>query len=256
MSAKISKHFSVRKTAMALACSMACVSGAHANAVTGTIHAATDPINGAGTTIDYYAFSLASAANIIIDVRANEGYATGWGSHPGAFVDLNGDGEITLADTQFRLYQDTVSLDTEIISADDGDSYTVPGNTGGWADGSLNARDSYLATALDAGNYIIAFGDYKLDINDAVLGFNKDDKIASSTGTNPFTGATGQDHFDYQITFSGTDFATGDILAVNATRVALDGSPVPPAAVPLPGAVWLFGSVLAGFGAFGKRKAA
>lgn len=244
----------LRQSLLALALSAATVSGAKAATVNGTIHKATDPVLGAGTTIDYWAFTLSAAANVIIDVRANEGYSNGWGSHPGAYVDLNGDGEITLADTQFRLYQDYVSLDTEVTSADDGKAYTPPGNSDGWADGSLLSRDSYLSTALDAGHYVIAFGDYKLDINDAVAGFNTGDNITAATGTNPFTGATGQDHFDYQLTFLATDYDTGANLTLNPIQVTVGGEPVQP--VPVPGAVWLFGSALAGFLSLGKRKSA
>ncbi|WP_197488466.1 hypothetical protein [Methylomonas koyamae] len=244
----------LRQSLLALALSAAAVSSAQAATVNGTIYKATDPVLGAGTTVDYWSFTLSAAANVIIDVRANEGYSNGWGSHPGSYVDLNGDGEITLADTQFRLYQDYVSLDTEVTSADDGKAYTPPGNTDGWADGSLASRDSYLSTALEAGHYVIAFGDYKLDINDAVAGFNTGDAITAATGTNPFTGATGQDHFDYQLTFLATDYDTGANLALNPLQVTVGGEPVQP--VPVPGAVWLFGSALAGFLGLGKRKTA
>lgn len=244
----------LRQSLRALVLSAAAVSGAQAATVNGTIYQATDPVLGAGTTIDYWSFTLTSAANVIIDVRANEGYATGWGAHPGAYVDLNGDGEITLADTQFRLYQGFVSLDTEVTSADDGPSYTPPGDTDGWADGTLASRDSYLSTALEAGNYVIALGDWNLTIDDAIAGFNAGDSIAGATGVNPFTGAIGQDHFDYQLTILATDFETGDILTPNPTKVTLGGDPVQP--VPLPGAVWLFGSALAGYLGLAKRKPA
>lgn len=256
MSHTKTQYLSARKTMLALAVSLAASSAAQAAVVTGTIRAATDATYGAGTTIDYWAFDLSADANIVIDVRANEGYTSGWGGHPNAYVDLNGDGEITLADTQFRLYQDTVSIDTEVTSADDGSSYTPPGNTNGWADGTLMSRDSYLSTALGAGHYIIAFGDYKLDSNDGAQGFNAGDTITAATGINPFTGATGQDHFDYQLTFLASDFTTGDSLNVNAFRVNLSGDPIDPAPVPVPGAVWLFGSVLAGYLGSAKRKSA
>lgn len=235
----------LRKTAGAITLALLGLTCAQAADVNGTIYRHTaDHATGAGTTVDYWSFTLTSAANVIIDVRANEGYVTAWGNHPGAYVDLNSDGEITLADTQFRLFQGSVTLDTEVLSGDDSPNWSAPGNTNGWADGSLNGRDSYVSTALDVGTYILALGDFRLDIGEAVAGFNPADAITAGNGVNPFTGATGQDHFDYQISFNFTDFTTGQALDVT------------PAAVPLPGAVWLFGSVLAGFGAFGKRKQA
>ncbi|OAI04852.1 hypothetical protein A1353_12295 [Methylomonas methanica] len=239
----------LKKVTVTLAIALLGLSSAQAEVVNGTIYKTVDPVHGAGTTIDFYSFSLSSAANVVIDVLANEGYAAGWGAHPGAYVDLNGDGELTLADSQFRIFQDTVSLDTEIVSGDDSPAYTIPGNTGGWADGSLLSRDSYLATALDVGNYIIAFGDYSLTIEEAVLGFNKGDTITGATGLNPVTGATGQDHFDYQITLTATDYVTGANLPLTITGEGVS-------AVPVPGAVWLFGSALAGLGVFGKRRTA
>lgn len=235
----------LRKTAGAITLALLGLTGAQAAAVDGTIYrnTAASP-TGAGTTVDYYYFTLTSAANVIIDVRANEGYVTAWGNHPGAYVDLNGDGEITLADTQFRLYQDSLSAANEVLSGDDSPNWAAPGNSNGWADGSLNGRDSYVSTALDVGSYILAFGDYQLTTAEAVAGFNAGDAISGGTGVNPFTGATGQDHFDYRITFSFNDFDTNQAL-----NVGVSTSPVP-----VPGAVWLFGSVLAGFGVFGKRK--
>ncbi|MDD2758670.1 MAG: PEP-CTERM sorting domain-containing protein [Methylomonas sp.] len=254
MSNSRTQFLSVRKTMLALTMSLAAAATAQADVFTGTINATIDPTHGKGTTIDYWAFSLSADANVIIDVRANEGYVNSWGSHPGAYVDLNGDGEITLSDTQFRLYQDSVSLDTEIVAADDGAGYTSPGNSNGWADGTLSRNDSYLSTALQAGNYIIAFGDYDLDTNDAIRGFNSGDNIAAYTGINPFTGVTGQDHFDYQITLQAFDFNNGGSLSAQAIQVDATGTPINP--VPVPGAVWLFGTALAGFLGSVKRKRA
>lgn len=237
----------LRKTTAVIIVSLLGMSAAQASVSSGTIysHTAADA-SGAGTTVDYWYFSLASAANIVLDVRANEGYTAGWGQHPDNYVDLNGDGEITIADTQFRVFQDTVSLDTEVISADDSPSYTIPGNTNGWADGSLNTRDSYLSTALDVGNYIVALGDYKLTSEKAVAGFNAGDALTGATGVNTVTGAIGQNHFDYQLTLTATDYATGAALPVSLNV----------AAVPVPGAVWLFGSALAGFLGLRRRKLA
>ena len=226
---------------------VACTAGAHAGTVDGTIYqrTAADP-TGKGTTVDYWSFTLTQAANVEIDVLSNEGYTNGWGAHPGAYVDLNGDGEITLSDTQFRVFADHVALDTEVIDADDSPSYAPPGTSNGWGDGSLLMRDSYLNTALDVGTYVIAFGDYSMTLAEAVDGFNVGDAIAGATGLNPFTGANGQDHFDYRLTFNFTDFETGAAMNV---RVA------PPSAVPVPGAIWLLGSALSGMGVLRRRRA-
>lgn len=193
--------------------------------VSGTIYQLTNPN---ATTIDYWAINLSAEAIIEIDVRANEGFLTSLPGPPGAYSDLNGDGEITLADTQFRIYQDTVSAATEVATADDSAAYTT-GLGDGWADGTLNSRDSYGQWQLGAGSYIMAFGDYQLTTADAIGGLNTGDTLGSN-----------QTHTDYQITI------TAD--------VPFTVSPV--TAVPIPAAVWLFGSALTGFGLFGRKQKA
>lgn len=247
MTFKNTQSIGLVKSAAALAVSLACMQGAHADTITGTIYkqVATDP-RGAGSTIDYWQFSLSADANIVIDVRANEGLTTVFGQHPLNYVDLNGDGEITLADTHFHIFQDTVS-GTPIASADDiSGSYTPGAN--GWADGSLNSRDSYLSTAFQAGTYIIAFGDYQITNAEAIAGFNATDALTGqTTATVP-----GQDHFDYQLALTATNFDTGAEFTV-----ALQAIPAPnPSAVPVPAAIWLFGSAMAGFGVTRNRRKA
>jgi hypothetical protein len=243
------------KPVLALAISLLLPYSAHATSVSGSIYKATDAVNGAGTTVDYWSFSVTTPVNITIDVLANEGYVSGFGSPKIAYSDLNGDGEITLADTHFRLYQDSISAATELTAADDGSAYTpATANTNGWADGSLNTRDSYLSTALDVGNYIIAFGDYQLTTDEAILGFNKGDTLSGATGLNPFTGANGQDHFDYQIAFAATDFDTGAAVNVDVNRLVYPAVNVAVTAVPLPAAAWLFAPALAGLRLLGRRR--
>lgn len=256
----------LRKNTVATALLILCATNTQAaDLVTGTIYAVpSSASSGAGTTVDYYQFTLSQAANVEIDVLANEGYVNSWGSPPIAYQDLNHDGEITLADTQFRLYQDSVSLANEITSADDASAaFSLPGNTGGWGDGSLINRDSYLQTALDVGTYIIAFGDYSLTSQEAVNGFNAGDALTAATGINPFTGATGQNHFDYQISFNFVNFDTNQAFSAPVEQIANPGgfglpsvttSFTTPAAVPVPGAVWFFGTAVAGFSALRKRK--
>jgi hypothetical protein len=70
--------------------------------------------------------------------------------------------------------------------------------------------------------------------------------------TNYF-GTTGFDYYS-GMGFGGFGGAVFD-KASNATSYSYDLVSVTPAAVPVPGAVWLFGSVLAGFVGMKKRKA-
>ncbi|MEQ1531639.1 MAG: VPLPA-CTERM sorting domain-containing protein, partial [Methylococcales bacterium] len=102
------------------------------------------------------------------------------------------------------------------------------GTGDGWADGTLNTRDSFGAWEFTAGTYILAFGDYNLQAADPIAGFNTGDSLGSS-----------QTHTDYQIRF------TADVPFT-----------VTPTAVPLPAAVWLFGSAVTGMGLFGRKKKA
>lgn len=248
MSIKLSSPLMLAgKSAIALAISL-CASAVHADTVSGTINKATHPSLGAGVSVDYWSFTLASDANVVIDVLSNEGVTNAWGSPPGAYEDLNHDGEITLSDTHFLLFNGSVTSTSQIAAADDSGAYTFAHDINGWGDGTLSLRDSYFksATALSAGTYYIAFSDYQLTTAEAVQRFNAGDTITAATGINPFTGATGQDHFDYTFTIVATDAVTGAALNVNTQF----------APVPVPGAVWLFGSALAGLTAFGRRKSA
>jgi hypothetical protein len=219
---------------------------AQATPVAGTIYAvpATDP-RGAGTTIDYWKFTLAAdAPNFSIDIRANESYAgTAFGGPPGAYVDLNGDGEITLADTQFRVFQASSTPFTtgSEYGTNDDNGYTF--STGlGWTDGSILSRDSYLRGYFGAGTYIIAMADYQITAAEAVAGFNKDDAL-TALGVPP----AGQDHFDYQLTLA-TDYTNPAGTGITPNQIAA------PSAVPVPAAVWLFGSALLGLTGFKRRE--
>lgn len=55
--------------------------------------------------------------------------------------------------------------------------------------------------------------------------------------------------------FDGTQSLMDIYVRASAGSSAVIAVPTEPATVPVPGAVWLMGSVLAGFGAFGRKKA-
>ncbi len=195
---------------------------ASSTVVSGTIYQTTSP---AGTTIDFWRLDLSADSVLEIDVRASEGFINTLPGHPGAYSDLNGDGEITLMDTHLRIYKNSISAANEIALADDSSAYT-DGLSNGWADGTVNSRDSYGLWEFTAGTYIVAFGDYNLQLADAIGGFNTGDTLGSN-----------QNHSDYQLQFSAD-------------------APFTVTAVPVPAAVWLFGSAMTGFGLLRRKKIA
>lgn len=190
--------------------------------VSGTIYQQATP---AGTTIDYWKVVLSADSVFELDVLANEGYLTSKPGPPGAYVDLNGDGEITLMDSHLRIYKNSVATANEVANADDTAAYS-DGTADGWADGTVNTRDSYGMWEFTAGTYIVAFGDYNIQAPDPIAGLNTGDTLPSS-----------QTHADYQIKF------TADVPFT-----------VTPNPVPVPAAIWLFGSAISGFGLFGRKK--
>ena len=216
----------IRKTTATLAFSLLSIASAQASTstVSGTIHQQTNPN---ATTLDYWRIDLSADSVFEVDVLANEGYLTSKPGPPGAYSDLNGDGEITLMDSHLRIYKNSVATANEVATADDSAAYS-DGSGDGWGDGSLNSRDSYGMWEFTAGTYILAFGDYNVQAADPVAGINAGDTLGSN-----------QTHADYQIKFAADVPFT-----------------VTPTTVPLPAAVWLFGSAIAGLGFFGRKKQA
>lgn len=153
------------------------------------------------TTIDRYAFSVATAGTVDFDIRSWEDFGQ----------DLNGDGELAFIDSWLLLFRDDGSLDaSDLIDANDDDFASL-----GFGDGSIFFTDSFLSASLTAGNYIVAVAAAPFaDLNDAVA--------AVIAGVDPVAGKPivldpmdpmafpGSDHGDYQLT------VTGDVSMVTA----------------------------------------
>ncbi len=195
--------------------------------------------NVSGTTIDYYDITLAANGVLEIDMLAMESYSGSLAIHPGGLVDLNEDGEHTALDGHIRLFPGT-NYAAEVGIADDSSAYTPPGNSNGWADGSISSRDSYLLLGLNAGTYRLAVSDYNMTRQDVIDGFNPTDTLLN-----------GRTHADYTLAinaYADYDFDdNGNPVIGNSIAVAVSQ-------VPVPSAVWLFGSAIAGFGSFRSRK--
>jgi hypothetical protein len=136
-------------------------------------------------------------------------------------VDVNGDGEESFIDSSIHVFQGT--LDAANIYASNDDS-----SSAGFDDGTIRGNDSFLSQFFEAGDYILAVSscgyppDY-FTVDEAVAGLNQKAIIPYSSGEG--------DWGDYRIA------VTGDVSAV-----------------PLPAAVWLLGSGVAGLAALRKRK--
>lgn len=91
-----------------------------------------------------------------------------------------------------------------------------------------------------SGDYLFLIADYLLSPDEAAGGINTNDSFTTPGGfTSPIT-----DHADYRVTFSS------DTLAFS-----LSGNTITVSQVPLPAAVWLFGSALISMVGVSRRKA-
>jgi hypothetical protein len=181
-----------------------------------------------GSTVDHWAFTVNTTGSVTIDALSWEREeATKNG------IDVNGDGELAFFDTYMYLFTDDGVLDAADMIAYNDDS------TNTYADGSISSVDSYMSMVLSPGDYIIAIGAFSLDIGNAIDGFNDGNNFPArcngEIGAQCFFELY-HDHGDYQLTM------TGDI-----TEPTLS-------AVPVPAAVWLFGSGLIGLTGVMKRK--
>lgn len=137
-------------------------------------------------------------------------------------VDLNGDGEITGFDNYMTLFQGG----TQLYSNDDAALGT---------DGSVHNYDSAITyTFATAGTYSVSVGQLSYTLAEALQGYQVDRLF------NDYTGA-GKTHGDWQLTFN---VQSGSLS--NVTNGV--------SAVPVPAAVWLFGSGLLGLVGVARRK--
>ena len=110
------------------------------------------------------------------------------------------------------------------------------------APGQTYFDSGFSLASLAAGNYFFTMATYRNFSNGTNIsnGFNYDGQapIAIANWDQPANRGNLRGTF-WRINLDGVDSATG---------------PVNPNAVPVPGAVWLFGSAIAGFAGFGRRK--
>ncbi|NJA05154.1 hypothetical protein HC024_05325 [Methylococcaceae bacterium WWC4] len=245
------KH--VLRTAIAAGLALTAIGSAQANtlSVDGTLF-----LQAGGTTFDTWKVAMTTAGSFSVDVLAYEASQSNVATAGYFAADLNGDGELTWLDPDTHWYLDDGSAGltaaNHLARCDDIANNCATVNTPtislvsrtqvqGAADGSIHfRRDPAFDITLAAGNYQYVMSDYRLTDAEAAAGINSGDSFSAPTGfVNPIL-----DHGDYRITFSS-----------DTLNFAVSGNTITVSQVPLPGAVWLFGSVLAGFGVTVRRKA-
>ncbi|PPD35486.1 MAG: hypothetical protein CTY19_00065 [Methylomonas sp.] len=168
-------------------------------------------------------------------------------------VDLNGDGEFTYIDPDTHFWKDDGSSNPLLNAANhlsrcDDIANNCPaintpdfkltdlGATFGASDGSIHfRRDPAYEVTVTAGNYLFVMADYFLNETEAAAGINTNDGIRN-------TSVGG--HGDYRVTFSS-----------DTHSFSLSGNTITVSQVPVPAAVWLFGSTIIGIVGIGRRKA-
>lgn len=239
--------------------SVAVIGPAQANTlvVDGTIFKQTG-----GTTFDTWDINIPTGGNFIVDVLAYESSQSNVATAGYFTSDLNGDGELTWLDPDTYFYQNTgsplVAADA-LVRADDINNNTPVYQNGltaltspvtvtsltqaeGETDGSIHVRrdPAYSVTAAP-GNYRFLMADYRLDSAEAAGGINTNDSFSPPTG---FVGGI-TDHADYRIT-----------LRSDSLNFSLDGNTITVSPVPVPAAVYLFGSGLIGLVGLVRRRLA
>ncbi|MCQ8181061.1 hypothetical protein NP603_08075 [Methylomonas sp. SURF-1] len=211
----------------------------------------------AGTTFDVWNIAMQTAGSFSVDLVAYEASQNNVATAGYATADLNGDGELTWLDPDTHWYQDDgsagLSAANHLARCDDIANNCATVSTGtislttrsqeqGAADGSIHfRRDPAFDIALAAGAYRYVIADYRLTDAEAAAGINSGDSFSAPGGyANPIL-----DYADYRITFSS-----------DTLNFALSGNTITVSQVPLPGTVWLFGSVVAGWSLSARRKAA
>jgi hypothetical protein len=203
-----------------------------------------------GSTFDVWKIAVPNGGTFKLNVLAYESTDNTTANA----VDLNGDGEFTYIDSDTHFWKDDGSANPLLNAANhlarcDDIANNCPavntpnfklndlGSAFGASDGSIHfQRDPAYEVTLAAGNYLWVMADYRLTDAEAAAGINTSDTIRNT--------ATGG-HGDYRVTFSSDDL-----------RFSLTGTTITASPVPVPGAVWLFVSAMAGLIGFGRRKAA
>jgi hypothetical protein len=203
-----------------------------------------------GSTFDVWKIAVPNGGTFKLNVLAYESTDNTTANA----VDLNGDSEFTYIDPDTHFWKDDGSANPLLNAANhlarcDDIANNCPaintpnfklndlGATFGASDGSIHfRRDPAYEVTLAAGQYLFVFADYFLSDTEAASGINTNDTIRN-------TSVGG--HGDYRVTFSS------DLL-----NFSLSGNTITASPVPVPGAVWLFVSSMAGLVGFSRRKIA
>lgn len=217
--------------------------------------------NDKGTTFDAWKFKILGTGSFTVDVAAYEASQSNVATAGYFASDINADGELTWLDPDTYFYKNTglplVATDAIVRCDDTANNCAVYQNgltpatspievtthqqSETAQDGSIHFRRDpwYEANVKTAGDYLFLIADYRLDPAEAVSGINGNDSFSAPSGfTNPIL-----DHADYRIRLSSDTLAfsiSGDTITVRP--------------VPLPGAVWLFGSAIAALASTGRRR--
>lgn len=215
----------------------------------------------AGTSFDTWNINMPVAGAFTVDVRAYEASQSNINTAGYYASDLNGDGELTWLDPDTSFYLNDGHLDATdaLVRCDDTanncpvyqnslTALTSPVTVVTHAqaetsvDGSIHfRRDPWFDVTMAAGSYSYLIADYTLNPTEAAGGVNANDNFSAPSGfVSPIL-----DHADYQITFSSATL-----------NFSVSGNTINVAAVPVPAAVWLFASAVAGFVGLGRRKQA
>lgn len=215
-----------------------------------------------GTTFDVWRINMQTAGTLTFNVSAYEASQSNVATAGYSTSDINGDGELTWLDPDTYFYKDDGHLDATdaLVRCDDINNncsiyqngltaLTSPVTTTslnqaeGAADGSVHfRRDPAFTATLAAGNYLFLVADYLLSPAEAAGGINTNDSFSAPGGgfVNPIT-----DHADYRVTITSSNL-----------NLAVSGSNIAVSSVPVPGAVWLFGSAIAGGIGLRRKKSA
>lgn len=246
---------------MALILSVPSLGAANTLEVTGTLNRlTTGPL--LGTTFDTWDINIPTGGNFTVDVLAYEASQSNVATAGYFTSDLNGDGELTWLDPDTYFYQNTgsplVAADA-LVRADDINNNTPVYQNGltaltspvtvtsltqaeGETDGSIHfRRDPAYSVTAAPGNYRFLMADFRLDSAEAAGGINTNDNFSPPTG---FVGGI-TDHADYRVTFRS-----------DTLHFALDGNTITVSPVPVPAAVYLFGSGLIGLVGLARRRLA
>ena len=226
--------------------------------ISGTIYKQTG-----GTTFDTWKFDIQATGTFTIDVSAYEASQSSATASGYYASDINGDGELTWLDPDTYFYKDTgqplVAIDAIVRCDDVVNNCTDKYQNGLTAstsplvvtshlqsetpvDGSVHfRRDPWFdVSVVTPGNYLYLVADYLLNPAEAEGDINVGDSFSPPTGyVNPII-----DHADYRFRLSS-----------DTLNFSISGNTITVTSVPLPGAVWLFGSAIVGMVGFGRRKA-